>query len=128
MKANELRIGNWIYDPLNKTEFQIDVFLGSEYCTNKCEFESQEFDAKIEDCQPIPLTEDWLLKFGFKNENDYYTFENIMISDIHKGTDWSFDLFDDYLNEYSCLAIINYVHQLQNLYFALHGEELTLSE
>lgn len=68
--------------------------------------------------QPIPLTEEWLLKFGFEiyefdhKENQYRFKERLLV--IRKG------VFCDYGTNVE----LKYVHQLQNLYFALTGEEL----
>lgn len=128
MKASELRIGNWVHNSINSTDFQIDFFAGREWCTNVCEFDSEEFDSKIKDLQPIPLTEEWLIKFGFKKRD--------MLSSIlfdMKNPRFSIYLNPpiDKSNKWNILGIeknvnIQYVHQLQNLYFALTGEELTL--
>lgn len=74
---------------------------------------------------PIPLTEEWLLKFGFeitkqtKEDNNIWTF---------KGSECKFELeqiikFHLYDNMHFGTEI-KHVHQLQNLYFALTGEEL----
>ena len=76
--------------------------------------------------EPIPLTGEWLLKFGFKKDlgNDLYL----------ESTSTSFfvwqnnrvELLDNKNN--ICISYCEYVHQLQNLYFALTGEELTIKE
>jgi hypothetical protein len=78
----------------------------------------------------IPLTEEWLLKFGFGKHH----------SKIEK--DW-FTLGDFILGQYDGKLIpsvygesglegygegIQFVHQLQNLYFALTGKELELKK
>lgn len=137
MKANELRMFNWVHNSINKVDFQIDCFLGHEWCTNICEFDSQEFDSKIEDLKPIPLTEEWLLKFGFIKVT--YT---VSLSDggmpYHyelegQGNHWRlyFDGRFFAFNERKLnlhLSHNRYVHQLQNLYFALTGEELKIRE
>ena len=70
--------------------------------------------------EPIPLTEEWLLKFGLKQ-----TF----ISKIHlhfiKG---SFHLLKrvNHIQIWYENIDVKYVHQLQNLYFALTNQELTI--
>lgn len=84
------------------------------------------------DIHPVPLTEEWLLKFGFEagREGDLDLFPlkyyreplryngkeaNIFVSDF--GDDSHYDL--------PCKHI-KYVHQLQNLFYVLVGEELTI--
>lgn len=67
--------------------------------------------------EPIPLTEEWLLKFGFEYTKLYYIkYDDDLI--IY------FDGIDFYFKRSSKSLTIKYVHQLQNLYFALTGEEL----
>jgi len=75
----------------------------------------------LENIEPIPLTEEWLLKFGFEIKqgrfgNEYWGKINLYTSSDKKIV----FCFDGYLKG------IKYVHQLQNLYFALTGNELTL--
>jgi hypothetical protein len=69
----------------------------------------------INSMNPIPLTEEWLLKFGFRRI-DKYTFvrKGIFIHMRKRGFVFSKKL------------IIENVHELQNLYFALTNEELTM--
>lgn len=74
------------------------------------------------DFHPIPITEERLLKFGFEVENTNGGFLK-----WQKG---NFKLLDGRLPDpqfHSPKAIIKYVHQLQNLYFVLTGEELTIT-
>ena len=116
MKANELRVGNLVecdvirYGHLKKGDlFQIslDELQDAEYF------------------KPIPLTEDWLIKFRFDMSNEY--------DDKFKG-DYGYCLKDkslglQYSHDEGTLRIdCEYVHTLQNLYFALTGEELTINE
>ena len=79
--------------------------------------------------QPIPLTEDWLLKFGFKE-----TFQNKDSGYIELKLWDGKNLFEVDIDDESTLFYLNnnrvgnikYVHQLQNLYFALTAKELKL--
>jgi len=101
MKANELRIGNWVYDEFKKKDIQTN---GS-------------FLFVPEILKPIALTDEWLFKFGFAfNEWNqvWYMSERYFKIDAIDG---AYQFNDD--------LIIDSVHQLQNLYFALIGEELT---
>ena len=106
MNANELRIGNLL-----------ENWYGDNY-----------FEVTIEDLQiiyngkskakPILLTEEWLLKFGFKKvaENDFilgkYSLYYLLYYDGYRVSE----------------ITPKYVHQLQNLYFALTGKELVVSD
>jgi len=128
MKATELRIGNMV-----KKYF-------TEYGYSKiCEIDITDFSDILNNVikvEPIPLSEDWLLKFGLKiTDNDYeggYDFTE------YKGRLWeniilqTEDIFYYFIHIdqdsfYSHTIIeIKYVHQLQNLYFDLTNEELTI--
>lgn len=70
----------------------------------------------------IPLTEEWFIKFGFEKRKNYFI----------KDGEYRFTLADEKVymqvgeDELGCyLLTIQYVHQLQNLYFALMNTELT---
>ena len=79
--------------------------------------------------QPIPLTEEWFERFGAKKddlEHDSYVLSSITC-------DYRF--FKNYLLDntiyWTCEKVlgdtcIQYVHKLQNLYFALTGQELEI--
>jgi hypothetical protein len=103
MKSNELRLGNWILDVQdNQIQVRKTYFV---------------FMASYEICKPIPLTEEWLLKLGFikhVSQSIWYTLNKVDV--------WFFD--GKYVNDID--VEIKYVHQLQNLYFALTNEELTM--
>ena len=114
MKANELMIGNWISTSfLDEERLMIISEIGefNVVCENK------ETDAQcgFKVIYPIPLTEEWLVKFGFENKTKTFVLNNISIKQQTKGY-------------FFYLSIMNqYVHQLQNLYFALTGEELKIN-
>ena len=106
MKATELRIGNWVLSP---TEGEIQIENGWQIDEG-------------EEVEPIPLTEEWLVKFGFENNSmnlDEEGFLHLDISFIGGVNVYINDM--EYPN-------INYVHQIQNLYFALTGQELQTDE
>ena len=80
---------------------------------------------------PIPLTEEWLLKFGFKFYEPLSHYR-IVIDDVwyYVNKDFYFSFCNLKADESQHMPYkkLKYVHQLQNLYFALTGEELTISE
>jgi hypothetical protein len=127
MKASELRLGNII------------SFRGNHICldTNYELFKSLVDISRRNDkrYKPIPLSEEWLLKFGFKQcgyEMLSWKHETLLPSFDLGGINWAdFDEPDYQFLTYKVgdeILRIDYVHQLQNLYFALTGEELTVKE
>ena len=114
IKANELRIGNLIYNPVQKINFQADIQAISNVWYNYTRIQDLHY-------QPIPLTEELLKKCGFKWINHALRKENISIRYLSKN----YEIFIS--NEKRRFVIqLKYVHQLQNLYFALTGEELEI--
>ena len=123
MKANELRIGNYIQDRKGNEaiveEISKDSFKAYSGCISYLPFE------------PILLTGDWLLKFGFYNDLDSWFYsldfdkkmETFKIAPIYSNNNHS-GMFK-VLNCQSLIKKTQYVHQLQNLFFAFTGEELT---
>jgi len=137
IKANELRIGNCVLDRGNKI-LTIDRFIGNKIeCDIKGMPDKSEngipiyyhpFTEEINYLNPIPLTEEWLEKFGidFTSGEEWY-YLTFTIKDLLFETSSSIKGFTYNL---CCDNQINfqYVHQLQNLYFCLCGEELTIKE
>jgi hypothetical protein len=126
MEARELRIGNFISDMHASDGGYWKVWeLKKETCHYGL------FTYKYENLKPIPLTIEWLEKFGFKLRNkehygtSYYMFlkEWSIRHKIKRGKDlFSLNMYSNYVK------YIEYVHQLQNLYFALTGKELTIKD
>ena len=93
--------------------------------------------------QPIPLTEEWLLKFGFKESiHNWFGLKYFTECEEHvEEMKIEYNIVSNRLAIYDAIEEtdmvnilsypiytakkIQYVHQLQNLYFALTGEELT---
>lgn len=132
MKAEELRIGNYVRkvkdiqlscdEVVKISSINKHGFLGLDLL--------KDYSIKsipIDWIGSIELTEEWLIKMGFEKHEykvsdcDYFTkgFVVIMVKDNNFKASVS-DLQSRYLTS------IQYIHQLQNLYFALTGEELTI--
>lgn len=123
MEAKELRIGNIIHSKEqshnDKGEFTgwvnyeiiVDLEVLQNILTNNTDF---KYSA-------IPLTEEWLIKFGFVKVRDYPVFrlDGLQIEFNGFDSQWGAGLLDE-------KTVLKYVHQLQNLFFALKGKELTL--
>ena len=82
-----------------------------------------KIDSKSFHFKPIPITEEWLLKFGFFKSQDIDTIFGLKLNDF-----WYINEFQIRNNFNSILLDfeLKYVHQLQNLYFALTGTHLKL--
>jgi hypothetical protein len=122
MKASELRIGNYVY--ANKKVREISHSDISEIVHETI------VPKYINEYKPIPLTEEWLVKFGFEKWEAKFN----MGSSSQPMSGWvngKFNLYKSYqgiTHEQHISTnnlICKYVHQLQNLYFALIGKELT---
>tara|TARA_R110002167_G_C12288573_1_gene615858 strand:- start:203 stop:562 length:360 start_codon:yes stop_codon:yes gene_type:complete len=113
IEASELRIGNWvtaIQCDGSEVQQKIDVINAiGNFATTTHGW------SKI---KPIPLTEEWLLKFGFEeNTTSWTNYKTRPCVKIGKQGKYLY---------YNGGSRIVYVHQLQNLYFALTSEELTI--
>jgi len=135
MKASELRIGNYLemLGKVRKVECISNLPARKEMYWLTCE---NMIDTKIIHFKPIPLTEEWLLKFGFeKTESDY----RIKIQKDDKGGNTDYWIyvdsgFDNETNKFFVQIVCQegcwftskneHVHQLQNLYFSLTNKEL----
>lgn len=114
MKANELRIGNLVYGVITH---RVIKSINEDYYTD-----TYNNSTLIRDAKPIPLTEEWLVKFGWELTPLNASFKRYN----RKSGFMIIEVYDD--NKFWAEYIyVKYVHQLQNLYFALTGEELTIS-
>lgn len=97
--AKELRIGNLVLDSTGNI--------------HKIERLDEKWD--FSDRKPIPLTEEWLLRFGFGQMRNKFYKKHVTLT---KSEGFYVAFVQDELKS---------VHQLQNLYFALTGEELEIN-
>ena len=118
MKANELRIGNLVLSQWEN---------GKIHKIKATDLLDLEQGMDPESFQPIPLTEEWLLRMGFvvTDKNDYYEFYDLDRLMVFVGiqTKSIFATWNDCQIEITIDDLP--VHKLQNLTFALTGEELT---
>ncbi len=132
MKAEELRIGNLIDQGPMYGVLPVDAYELYQYSLFKKGAKTAEY---YKDWLPVTITEEWLLMLGF---DEHETFENVFyqISGLpDKDFFWlGISVFDGYcdvtlrdMRDFESVADMNdikYVHQLQNLFFALKGKEL----
>ena len=122
MKSNEFRLGNLV----NFVERVIVVSQPDIENMVRMEFAEGVISELY---QPILLTEEWLLRFGFERTyNSQFRLKydlpcDFIGFDISKTEEKSMEGFR-YFGHY---IKIKYVHQLQNLYFALTGQELIIN-
>jgi len=116
MKANELRIGNLVFNHLNTIQ---------KITASNIVAQSQFDIAKAKGYSPIPLTEELLFNCGFELNDKCYEIcsQNGIVIEIRF-------ISDCYYLVTQCEWGYNgflYLHQFQNLYFSLTGQELNTS-
>lgn len=130
LKAQELRIGNLV-SILGKTRKLIGVTKWNG--RNETGLHYAEFKGvipiKLVHLKPIPLTKEILLKLGFRGVDDFYFYKK-----YGKHSELNIDL-ENYAgkgksvkHDSHWICDIEFVHQLQNLWFAITGEELETKE
>ncbi len=121
IKANELRIGNLVQRP---ERLIIDALNEPKYYgVNITMLRDCEHYGKDWAFEGIPLTKDWVKKFGFFKFNNAW-----VVTKPNEGIKFQFSLWEDLsYNTGELKPPLEYVHQLQNLYFVLTGKELKLS-
>ncbi|MCK5605295.1 hypothetical protein KAR91_25610 [Candidatus Pacearchaeota archaeon] len=123
MKAIDLHVGYWY----NSVKWDKPVILTAEDIHELvCRADGANISDYIDEMfTPIPLTEEWLIKFGFEKiiaHKDKRCIHYI-INEIELLANINGDGIYDLLWG---VCEIKYVHQLQNLYFCLFGKELNL--
>lgn len=111
MNPTELRIGNYV-----------------EYANVMCEVRSYSKDgflqtdgvtAPITAYQPIEISERWLVKFGFIRQPWGLVKEGLLFKDRnHECKELTLEVGNGFR------TTVKYIHQLQNLYYAMTNEEL----
>lgn len=115
IQSNELRIGNWVkyYDHICQIK-EIKKESGIDYYLKAQDGHTTIYNV-IDAFEPIPLTPEIAESVGLGN---YFT-ENIQ-------TDGSHLSYDKETKVVTMKNPVKYVHELQNLWFALTGEELEI--
>jgi hypothetical protein len=139
MKAKELRIGNLIFKPKYENGQRIlvprVVTAIGQIGGKVSKLEDGNYIFNYSDVEPIPLTEEWLVKFGFVDDSlperystmgpvNCFKCDRLSVSS-QDGKYYPVRKYDN-IQHVAYGVGLEYVHQLQNLYFALTGEELTI--
>lgn len=130
IKANELRIGNIIGLPIPSNIFNIRILSIAQYgCDCMCDTAAVKNTftfIRYEEVCGIELTPEILEKCEFeKKENGCYLNNHIWI--VPDGSDSGNISIDWRLEFNNTLIKIDFVHQLQNIYFTLTSEELKVN-
>lgn len=120
IKANEIRLGNLF--AVNGFPMSVEAIFKDTVYLNFEGNEGDVWEENIKDLVLIPLTEEILIKAGFEKESfSFYLYKDFIIRKIRESDkQWRVILRHKDLND------IEYLHQLQNLYFALTGEEIKI--
>ena len=129
MNAQELRIGNWVLIDGKPERIDSIVTSSSNFLYDGVNAEIEDgyygdYSVMVKDPEPIPITPEILEKAGFEFESrGVDAFEQIWSCN---GIEiWQHD--EGFSQDYSPYSVdIKHLHQLQNLYFALTGEELDI--
>lgn len=138
LKASDLRIGNYLQDREGRLCIVTAVTKETDPLSNE-DFKAPTLKGPVTSLphSPIPLTEEILVRLGFTVKENlwfecaYFSEQdaddtNIICINLSSGRCC---LTTEYREHYVYAAKeIRCLHQLQNLYFALTGEELTLKE
>ncbi len=128
MNVTELRIGNLVESSYMMKEFEETIVS-----SNHLSFLEDGVHHFVR-LKPIPLTEEWLEKFGFDNILNTKNYQITIGKGLTFSIAWNgtFCITSIYVvsgpETFIMPANIKYVHQLQNLYHSLTGEELKVKE
>ena len=133
IQATELRIGNFI--GMNLEEYPNNFFTSLEIGETMKVYEGlitlkganikrvETSFMYVDDFEPIPLNEDWLVRLGFISNPYFDRYEKDSFHIEHDAT-------QGYSQFWNSRAGVTFktVHHLQNYYHALTGTELTLTD
>ena len=128
MKLQELRIGNW----LNVCGENIQITGAMQFGI----YTKGGYFPEVKNwIKPIELTEKWMIKFGFVKMSFKMSGCNVWQKGIYRilksyvEPETEYSLCIDGINPATwSIARFYTVHQLQNIYFALTSEELTINQ
>lgn len=122
METNEFRLGNivtrtyWNPEPKNERycfESCTITFISGSNINISPIGKKVKFRIAKKNITPMQLTEEWLKKLGFKPFQKDWSIKGLIVHSRKRG----------FIVRKS-IPQLEYVHELQNLYFALTGKEL----
>ncbi len=117
LQARDLRIGNYVSGmfEIEKIEGIYESFANTDGANH----------IPLRNLKPIPITEEWLLKLGFeRGENHHFI-------TYKRGEIELLDNIGQFFRVYyskTHLMDIKYIHELQNLFYCITGNELEMKE
>ncbi len=141
MDSKELRIGNYVRASYYLDTEEAKDDLGDDYSEDNEWFidtvegichPAEEFlywgtcenESGTNRTEGIPLTEQWLIDLGFKLRRLSYLFKINNITSLRLDGNKKFQVVLIQVKDVVYLPKIDYVHQLQNLFYCLTGKEL----
>lgn len=127
MNSNNFRVGNLLEDRVGR-------LCRVETITLKEGFKAPAIKGGMTSLpnKPIPLTEEWMVNFGFtqnpKKSPSFWQIESGSSSisiNPNNGVVWIYNPMDE---AYNPNTLICYVHELQNFCYSLMGKELILKQ
>lgn len=123
LRERDLIIENWYHSvkwdkPVQLTATDIYDLVANSDGANISSYISDMFT-------PIPLSEEWLVKFGYKRVNDLGNGTKVF---EHRGKRYLY-LRGDVVSVAGCSHVeVKHIHTLQNLIHSLTGADLVLKE
>ena len=120
MNIKELRIGNFVVAENKGWAVGSIDFFKNEIVLYNINMLAIRKTFKLDELNPIPVTDDWLYEFGVKDyaeDGSYHYFYNF--SDNH--------IFEiDSNGQSNPVVECKYIHELQNAWLMLNGKELEI--
>jgi len=133
IKAAELRIGNYLcqgskQEPESYYEGTVsDIYEDENVYWDYDGASNGSSKDSLSKLSPVPLSEEWLQRFGFIRQTLEYDEQGrsieVRFSKVTHAVVWPAEGNSEY---YNIPVPCQYVHQLQNLYFALTGKDLKM--
>ena len=121
LDSHEIRLGNTYKIELGDGTYKSDLI-------NLADLENLLDDDLDDFYQAMEISEEWLIRLGFIRHHSDYSNGIIYIKNVPDNTEFEWGVYPNELGsgiQIKNRILLHYVHQLENLYFALTGEELT---
>lgn len=123
IKSSDLRIGNFVMDEVSGEWMVVEELTKKNIVTTVINRSKYPLPDGWQ-ITGIRLTREILKQFGFEDKgNNVFAQENIEIGCGKTGVNWIF-----YFEHHLSVPVMSYLHQLQNLYHLLIGQELEIKE